>query len=92
MITSIILIHAEKARVVEAAQARANLEGVAEVYSVSGHYDLIAIARLRDNEALATLVTTKLITIDAITKTETLLAFKAYSKQDIEGAFSIGMK
>ena len=92
MITSIILIHAEKARVVEAAQALANLEGVAEVYSVSGHYDLIAIARLRDNEALATLVTTKLITIDAITKTETLLAFKAYSKQDIEGAFSIGMK
>jgi DNA-binding Lrp family transcriptional regulator len=92
MITSIILIHAEKARVIEAAEALVNIEGIAEVFSVSGNYDLIAIARLRTNEDLANLVTKKLITIDAVIKTETLLAFKAYSREDLEGVFSLGMK
>ncbi len=91
MITSIILINAERTKVTEVAEQLVMIEGVSEVYSVSGSYDLIAIIRVNSNDDLAHLVTNKLVGIHAIVKTETMLAFRAFTKQELEGVFSIGM-
>jgi DNA-binding Lrp family transcriptional regulator len=91
MVTSIILINAERNKINEVAEQIAELDGISEVYSVSGNYDLIAIARVASNEDLADLVTKKLLGINAILKSETMLAFKAYSRHDLEGMFEIGM-
>lgn len=91
MVTSVILINAERTKINELAEQLAGLEGISEAYSVSGKYDIIAIARVPSNEALADLVTNKLLAIDAILKTETMLAFKAYSRHDLEAMFEIGI-
>ena len=91
MVTSIILINTERAKVNEVAEQLADMPGVSEVYSVSGHYDLIAIVRTSDNQGLADLVTGQLRSMAAITQTETMLAFKAFSKHDLESMFSIGL-
>ncbi len=90
MVTSIILINAERSKINETAEQLAATEGVSEVYSVSGTYDLIAMVRVQSNEELSDLVTKKLLKISSILKTETLLAFKAYSRHDLEALFSIG--
>lgn len=91
MVTSIILINVERNKINEVAEEIAAMEGISEVYSVSGKYDLIAIARVASNEALAELVTRKLLGISAILKSETMLAFQAFSRHDLEGMFEIGM-
>ena len=91
MVTSIVLINTERGSVNTVAEQIAGMEGVSELYSVSGNYDLIAIIRVQDNDALANLVTTHLRSIEAITQTETMLAFKAFSKHDLETMFSIGL-
>ena len=91
MVTSIILINAERTRINEVAEQIAGLDGISEVYSVSGNYDLIAIARVASNEELADLVTKKLLGINFILKSETMLAFKAFSRHDLETMFQIGM-
>ncbi len=90
MVTSIILIKAERTKINEVAEKLSAMEGISEVYSVSGKYDLIAIARVPSNDDLADLVTKNMVTIDAITKSETMLAFKAFSRHDLEAMFSIG--
>ncbi|MBU0945319.1 MAG: Lrp/AsnC ligand binding domain-containing protein [Proteobacteria bacterium] len=91
MVTSIILINTERTKINEVAEQLAELEGISEVYSVSGSYDLIAIARIPANDDLANLVTKKLLSIDHIIKSETMLAFKAFSRHDLEAMFEIGM-
>lgn len=91
MVTSIILINVERTKINEVAEQLAEMEGISEVYSVSGKYDLIVVARVKTNDDLATLVTKKLLTIDAILKSETMLAFKAFSRHDLEAMFNIGM-
>jgi len=89
MVTSIILIHADRLKVNEVAQKLAEITGITEAFSVSGNYDLVAIARVATNDELAELVTNHLVKIDGIEKTDTMLAFKAYSKHDLESMFSI---
>ncbi|OKY75159.1 MAG: AsnC family transcriptional regulator [Desulfobulbaceae bacterium DB1] len=91
MVTSIILIKAERTKINEVAEKLAEIDGISEAYSVSGKYDIIAIARVPSNEDLAHLVTNKLLGISFILKTETLLAFKAYSRHDLEAMFTVGM-
>ena len=91
MVTSILLINAERTKINEVAQQLAAIDGVSEVYSVSGQYDIIAIVRVKTNDDLAELVTNQLVNIDSITKTETNLAFRTISKHDLEAMFSIGM-
>jgi DNA-binding Lrp family transcriptional regulator len=90
MVTSIILIRADRNKINETAQTLASVPGISEVYSVSGKYDLIAIARVNSNDELSELITDRLLKIDSILGTETLLAFKTYSKHDLEALFSIG--
>ncbi len=91
MVTSIILIHAERTKINDVAEQLAEMEGISEVYSVSGNYDLVAIARVPSNDDLANLVTKKLLSIEFILKSETMLAFKAFSRHDLEAMFSVGM-
>ncbi len=92
MVTSIILMNVERKEINHVAEQLADVHGITEVYSVSGKYDLIAIARVKTNDDLANLVTQTILQIEPITKTETMLAFKAYSKHDLEAMFSIGMQ
>lgn len=91
MVTSIILINTERTKINDVAEELCQIEGISEVYSVSGNYDLIAIARIKSNDDLADLVTTKLCCIEGILKSETTLAFKAYSRHDLDSMFSVGL-
>lgn len=91
MVTSVILIKVERKKINEVAEQLAEMPGISESYSVSGKYDIVAIARVANNEELAELVTKKMLNIDAIQKTETMLAYKAYSRHDLEAMFNIGM-
>ncbi len=90
MVTAIVLMNVERQKVNDVAQALANLPGISEVYSVGGRYDLVAIIRVPSNEAMADMVTHELVKVDGIVNTETLLAFKAHSRHDLERMFSIG--
>lgn len=91
MVTSIILINVERTRINEVAAQLVELDEISEVYSVSGKYDLIAIVRVKTNEDLSRLVTEKLRGVEGIIATETMLAFQAYSKHDLESMFSLGL-
>ena len=90
MVTSIILMNVERGLVNEVAERLADRAEISEVYSVSGSRDLVAIVRVPRNDDLATLVTEHLTRIDGITRTETMLAFRAYSRHDLEEMFAIG--
>ncbi len=90
MVSAVVLLTVEKDKVNEVAEKLVDLPGITEVYSVAGHYDLVAIARVRDNEAVATAVTQQMLKIEGITKSETLIAFRAYSRYDLDRIFSIG--
>ncbi|ANB02547.1 Lrp/AsnC family transcriptional regulator [Ectothiorhodospira sp. BSL-9] len=89
MVTAIILINVQRQKVNQIAEELADMEQITEVFSVSGQYDLIAIARVPRNDDLAEVVTRRLLTIDGLEKTNTLLAFKAYSRHDLEAMFSV---
>lgn len=92
MVTSIILINVERTKINEVAEQIAAMDGISEVYSVSGNYDLVAIARVASNDELADLVTRKLLGISAILNSETMLAFQAFSRHDLDSMFEIGMQ
>lgn len=87
MVTSIILLRVERTKVNEVAEKLAAMEEVSEVYSVSGNHDLVAIVRVAENDDLANLVTKKLVGVNHILSTETMLAFRAYSRHDLESMF-----
>jgi len=89
MVTSIILLNVKRDKVNEVAEKLAGMHGVSEVYSVTGKYDLVAIVRVKNNDELADLVTARMVKIDGIEKTDTMLAFKAYSQHDLEAMFSL---
>lgn len=90
MVTAIILLNIERGEVNRVAEALAGLPGVAEVYSVAGRFDLAVIVRVAANEELADLVTNHMVNLSGILGTETLIAFRAFSRQDVEAAFSLG--
>lgn len=91
MITAIVFVKADVARIPEVAEAIAALEGISEVYSVTGGIDLIALVRVRNHEEIASVVADRLNKVPGVTETETHIAFRAYSKHDLESAFSIGL-
>lgn len=92
MITTIVLISVEPRLIPQAALRIAGIEGVAEVYSVSGEWDLVAIVRVPEYEQIARVVTEAFPTIPGLVKTQTLTAFRAYSKKDLEQAWDIGVE
>jgi len=85
------LISAEVDRIPEVAAAIANLNGVSEVYSVTGDVDLIAIVRVRHHEELADVIADQLNKVSGVLGTQTHIAFRTYSKHDLEAAFSLGL-
>ena len=91
MVTAIVLLNAAKDKVNPAAEALAAIEGISEVYSVAGRYDLVAVVRVAGNEKLAEVVTEHIRTIDGLTASETLIAFRSFSKHDLERMFTISM-
>ncbi|MFT5394641.1 MAG: DNA-binding Lrp family transcriptional regulator [Gammaproteobacteria bacterium] len=91
MATAIILITAVRGEVTRVGEELAALPEVSEVYSVAGNFDLVALVRVPEHEDLATLATQKMPTIAGIERTETLIAFRSYSRHDLESLFSVGM-
>lgn len=91
MITAIVFVKADVARIPEVAEGIAALDGVSEVYSVTGGIDLIALVRVRHHEEIASVVADRLNKVPGVNETETHIAFRAYSKHDLESAFSIGL-
>ncbi len=91
MISAIVLINAEVDRIPEVAAAIAELNGVSEVYSVTGDIDLVAIVRVRHHEELADVIADQLNKVSGILDTQTHIAFRAYSKHDLDAAFSLGL-
>ncbi|GAA1723803.1 MULTISPECIES: Lrp/AsnC family transcriptional regulator [Dietzia] len=90
MITAIVFVHAETARIPEVAGAIADIDGVSEVYSVTGTIDLIVLVRARRNDEIADIVSDRLNKVPGVVDTETHIAFRTQSKHDLEAAFSIG--
>lgn len=90
MITAIVMITAAVDSIPEVAQQIAELDGVSEVYSVAGPVDLIAIVRVREHEELADAIAGRLSKVPGVTSTETHIAFRAYSRHDLEATFSLG--
>ena len=92
MITTIVLIRCDPKQTAQAAARLAGLEGVTEVYSVSGEWDLVAIVRVPEYEDIARVVTEEFPAVPGLERTQTLTAFRAYSKKDLEQAWDIGLE
>ncbi|HET9999683.1 MAG TPA: Lrp/AsnC ligand binding domain-containing protein [Ktedonobacteraceae bacterium] len=92
MVSAVVLINVQRGQVNEIAQSLLEIEGVAEVYSVTGEYDLVALLRLHKYEDLAEVVTGRMVQLSGITKTNTLMAFQCYSKADLQQAWDIGLE
>jgi DNA-binding Lrp family transcriptional regulator len=91
MITALVLLTVERSKVNAVAEALAEMEGISEVYSVAGRYDLAVIIRVKGNEQMAELVTDHMLKVDGIKTSETLMAFRVHSRHDLESMFSIGL-
>jgi DNA-binding Lrp family transcriptional regulator len=91
MVTAIVLIEAERDAIARLGPALADVPGVAEAYSVTGEFDFVAILRVKDHEEIAEVVTSRLSRVPGILKTHTHVAFKVYSKHDLEAMFSVGL-
>lgn len=92
MITAFVLIQTDASRIPECAQEISEIEGISEVYSVTGEWDLIAIARVSQHEDLADVIADRLSKIDGVESTTTQIAFRSYSKHDLDTAFSLGFE
>jgi DNA-binding Lrp family transcriptional regulator len=90
MTTAIVMINAERTKIASVGEKLAAIKGITEVYSVGGYVDFVAIIRLPNNDALADLVTEQIANVEGITKTETMVAFRAFSRYDIASMFEIG--
>lgn len=90
MITAIVMVTAATDSIPEVAQAIADLDGVSEVYSVAGHVDLVAVVRVREFDQVADVIAGRLDKVPGVLDTETHIAFRAYSRHDLEAAFAIG--
>jgi DNA-binding Lrp family transcriptional regulator len=89
---AIVLLKVRKDRINEVAETIVDLDGVSEVYSVAGQYDLAVVIRARGDSQLASLVTEQILKAEGILSSETLIAFRTYSRYDLEHMFSVGME
>jgi DNA-binding Lrp family transcriptional regulator len=92
MVTAIVFIKLDKGKVHETAEILAAVPGISEVYSVAGGFDLVCILRVGKNELIQEIVTEKILPLESIADTETLIAFRAYSQHDLDKMFSIGFE
>ena len=92
MVTAIILLNTTRGRVNDVAEEIVNMEGVSEVHSVAGQFDLVVIVRARDNEHLAEVVTKHIRQVEGIERSQTLIGFRVYSRHDLERLFAVGLE
>jgi DNA-binding Lrp family transcriptional regulator len=92
MITAIVLIHTKRGQTAVAGEALADIPDVAEVYSVTGEYDLVALVRVKDYQQIADVVPRRIAALPSIARTHTLMAFQHYSRHDLEHMWGLGME
>jgi DNA-binding Lrp family transcriptional regulator len=90
MTHALVLIQAERSALASLGGELAGIEGVAEAYSVTGDWDFVAILRLRQHEQLAQVVTGRIVQLEGVIRTQTMVAFEVYSRHDLEALFSVG--
>jgi DNA-binding Lrp family transcriptional regulator len=90
MITAIVLLHVDVHAIPETAQAIADLDAVSEVYSVTGDWELVAMVRVRTHDEIADIVTASIAKVPGVTATHTMVAFRAYSTNDLERLWGVG--
>ena len=91
MVTAIVLIKAETSRIPDLANQIAEMDGVQEVFSVAGRVDLVAVVKVSKNEELADVISDRMRHLVGIVETETMIAFRAYSRQELEAGFELGL-
>jgi DNA-binding Lrp family transcriptional regulator len=91
MVSALVLLTVERDKINKVAETIADIGGVSEVYSIAGRYDLAAVVRVRNNDDLAKVVTEGIRKVGGITSSETLIAFRVFSRHDLDRMFSIGM-
>jgi DNA-binding Lrp family transcriptional regulator len=91
VITAIVMVSVETDKIPELAEQIAGLDGVSEVYSVAGDADLIAIVRVREFDQIAEVIAGRMSKLAGVLHTDTHIAFRAYSRHDLEETFSIGL-
>lgn len=92
MVNALVLVNVQRGSIKETALRLLDIEGVSEVYSVTGEYDLVALLRFQEYESLSDVVTERMLEIPEITKTHTLMAFKCFSREDLRQAWDIGLE
>lgn len=92
MLTAFILVKSSRDGLTSLGSHLADIEGIAEVYTVTGEWDFIAIARVREHDELAQVVTRRLTQLDGIEKTQTMVAFQQFSAHDLEAMFGLGLE
>jgi DNA-binding Lrp family transcriptional regulator len=92
MVTAFVLLNIARGRVNEVADRLAAMDGVSEVHSIAGRYDLVVIVRVRTNEDLARVVTEEIRSLEGIEASETLIGFRVISRYDLDRMFSVGLE
>jgi len=91
MVNAIVLLTVQSARINSVAEQLVEFDGVSEVYSVAGQYDLVVMIRARDDEQVASVVTEHLLQVEGLQSSETLIAFRTFSRHDLDHMFSVGL-
>ena len=92
MLTAFILVKSSREALTSLGPRLADVEGIAEVYTVTGEWDFVAIVRVREQEELAGVVTQRLTRLDGVERTQTMVAFQQFSAHDLEAMFGLGME
>jgi DNA-binding Lrp family transcriptional regulator len=90
MITAVVLIEADRDQYAKLGAVLADVSGVAEAYSVTGGWDFVALVRVPRHEMLATVISDRIANLPGVTRTQTMVAFEAFSKHDLEAMFDVG--
>lgn len=91
MITAIVLLQVDTSAIPETAQAVADIDGVSEVWSVTGEWEIVAVVRVRDHEEIAQVVTGLIAKTPGVLATNTMIAFQQFSRRDLDRMWGVGM-
>ncbi|HEY6114841.1 MAG TPA: Lrp/AsnC ligand binding domain-containing protein [Candidatus Dormibacteraeota bacterium] len=92
MLTAFLLVKSTRDGLKRLGSELAEVEGVAEVYTVTGEWDFVAIVRVREHDDLAKVVTNELTRLNGIERTQTMVAFQQFSAHDLEAMFGLGLE
>ena len=92
MLTAFLLVKSTREGLKRLGSELAEVEGVAEVYTVTGEWDFVAIVRVREHDDLAKVVTNELTRLNGIERTQTMVAFQQFSAHDLEAMFGLGLE